>query len=187
MLAGSNETVTRFIAALDRFNRAVAGVVSWGTLAMVLITFSVVVLRYALSVGWVWMQELVLYLHSAVFLLAAGATLTDDGHVRVDIFYSTASERGRAWVDLLGTLVFLIPFCALVAVQSLPFVVDSWAVSEGSPEPDGLPGVFVLKSLVLAYATLLLLAGASTALTAVCKLTTAHTSPRPTPTPPPSV
>lgn len=160
----------RIASALDRFNQGVARATSWGTLGMVGVTFLVVVLRYGFSLGRVWMQEAVLYLHSAVFLLAAGATLGDDGHVRVDIFYRKLSERARRVIDLLGTLLFLFPFCLLVAVQSLPFVTAAWEVTEASPEPDGLPGVFLLKSLIVAYAALLFLQGLSTVLSGSAEL-----------------
>ena len=151
----------RFADFLDRLNRAVARFASYGTLGMVGITFIVVLLRYGFSVGWVWMQEAVLYLHSAVFLLAAGATLGNDGHVRVDIFYQRVSERARLIIDVVGTLVFLFPFCALVIAQSYPFVIASFQVWESSQEPEGLPGVFLLKSLILVYAGLLVAQGLS--------------------------
>jgi TRAP-type mannitol/chloroaromatic compound transport system permease small subunit len=162
--------VTRLASLLDRLNRGVARIAGWGTLGMVAVTFLVVLLRYGLSIGWVWMQETVLYLHSVVFLLAAGATLGSDGHVRVDIFDRHASPRRRALIDVLGVLLFLLPFCLLVLVQSWPFVSDSWRVSESSPEPDGLPGVFLLKALIPAYALLLLVQGASLLLSRVAEL-----------------
>lgn len=150
------KTVVRW---LDQFNRLIGSAVSWGTLAMVLLTFTVVVLRYLFEVGWIWMQEAVLYLHSLVFLLAAGSTLDRDGHVRVDVFYRRGTPRKQALVDLAGTLFLLLPVCGLIFWQASPFVADSWRVKESSPEPGGLPGVFLLKSLILGYAGLLVLSG----------------------------
>lgn len=126
---------------------------------MVLLTFTVVVLRYVLGLGYIWMQEAVLYLHSLVFLLAAGATLDSGGHVRVDIFYRKSSPHHQAWVDLLGSLLLLLPVCGLILWQALPFVLDSWSVNESSPEPGGLPFVYGLKTLLLLYALLLLVSG----------------------------
>ena len=76
-----------------------------------LIGFAVVLLRYVLGVGSIWLQESILYAHAALFLLAAAWTLKEGGHVRVDVFYASASPRVKAWVDLLGALLLLLPFC----------------------------------------------------------------------------
>ena len=88
-------------------------------------------------------------------MLAAAWTLQQGGHVRVDIFYAGASPRARAWVDLLGALVLLLPFVGVLAWFALPFVARSWAILERSPEASGLPLVFLLKTLVPLYALLL--------------------------------
>ena len=79
--------------------------------AIVLIGFAVVLLRYVLGLGSIWLQESILYAHAALFLLAAAWTLKEGGHVRVDVFYASASPRVKAWVDLLGVLLLLLPFC----------------------------------------------------------------------------
>lgn len=160
----------RLAASLETLVAWVGRAAAWATLPMVLVTFGVVVLRYVLSMGWQWLQECTLYLHSLVFLLAAGNTLQTDGHVRVDIVYGRMGPRGRAWVDLVGTILFLLPFCALIAVKATPFVMASWATRETSPEPGGLPFVFGLKTLLLAYAALLCLQGLASALRAGLRL-----------------
>ncbi len=170
--------------ALERLQRGIGAVVSWGTLAMVLITFAVVVLRYAFSIGWVWMQETISYLHSAVFLLAGGYTLDQGGHVRVDIFYRTASPRSRALVDLLGSCFLLLPTCALIFLTAQPFVVASWQVSETSPEPGGLPFVYLLKTLVLAYAGLLSISAGAMSLRSLAVLAGAEGAEGAPPAPP---
>jgi TRAP-type mannitol/chloroaromatic compound transport system permease small subunit len=130
--------------------------VAWLTLAMVLLTFTIVVLRYGFNLGWIWLQESLTYMHVAVFSVAAGWTLQKDEHVRVDIFYSGMTTRKRAWVDLLGTLVFLIPFCIFLIVMAWPYVANSWKLLETSREAGGLPLVFVLKSLMIVLPVLLL-------------------------------
>jgi len=130
--------------------------VAWLTLLMVLLTFSIVILRYGFNLGWIWLQEIVIYLHVAVFTIAAAWTLQQDGHVRVDIFYTDMPEKKRALVDLLGTVLFLIPFCLFVLIISWPYVADSWQLLESSREAGGLPLVFVLKSLILILPALLL-------------------------------
>lgn len=124
-------------------------VVSWATLLMVGITFLVVILRYAFDLGWIALQESVTYLHAAVFMLGAAYTLKHQGHVRVDIFYQKMAPGSRAWVDLLGTVLLLFPVCGFVFWISWEYVSNSWDVLEGSREAGGLPGIFLLKSLIL--------------------------------------
>lgn len=131
--------------------------VSWLTLLMVVVTFIVVVLRYSLDLGWIWLQESVTYMHAAVFMLGISWTLKRQGHVRVDIFYRRFSRRGQAMVDFLGTLLLLIPVALFILWSSWDYVVQSWSVLEGSREAGGLPLVYLLKSLMLLLPLLLLL------------------------------
>lgn len=133
--------------------------VAWLTLVMVLLTFTVVILRYGFNLGWIWLQESLTYLHVAVFTIAAAWTLQLDGHVRVDIFYAEMPVKKRALVDLVGTLVFLVPFCIYLLVIAWPYVSSSWKLLESSREAGGLPLVFLLKSLILVLPALLLSQG----------------------------
>lgn len=130
--------------------------IAWLTLAMVLLTFAIVLLRYGFNLGWIWLQESLVYLHVAVFVIAAAWTLQLDGHVRVDIFYAQMSDRKRALIDLAGTLLFLVPFCLFILVMAWPYVANSWKLMESSREAGGLPGLFLLKSLILVLPALLL-------------------------------
>jgi len=129
---------------------------AWLTVVMVLLTFVIVVLRYGFNLGWIWLQESLTYLHVTVFMLVAAWALQQDGHVRVDIFYAKMPDRKRAVVDLLGTLLFLVPFCIFVLVMAWPYVANSWKLLETSREAGGLPLVFLLKSLILVMPVLLL-------------------------------
>ena len=131
--------------------------VSWLTLLMVIVTFIVVVLRYIFDIGWIGLQESITYLHAMVFLIGAAWAMQQQAHVRVDIFYSRFSAKTRAWIDLLGSLVFLLPVTIFVAWISWEYISDSWAVLEGSREAGGLPAVFLLKSLILVLALMLTL------------------------------
>ena len=131
--------------------------VSWLSLLMVVVTFGVVVLRYGFNLTWVAVQESVIYLHAMVFLMAAAWTLSEDGHVRVDIIYGARSERYRAGVNLAGCLLFLLPFCVFTFTVAWEYVAASWSVQETSREAGGLPGVYLLKSLILVAPALLLL------------------------------
>ena len=149
----------RAAETLDRINGLLGPVVSWLALAMVLVTFLVVVLRYAFDIGSIALQESVTYMHATLFMLGAAYTLQQQGHVRVDIFYQRFSRRGRAWVDLLGTLVLLVPICLFVLASSWGYVTESWAVHEGSREAGGLPYVYVLKTLLIVMPILVLIQG----------------------------
>ena len=131
--------------------------VSWLSLALVLVTFSVVVLRYAFDGGSIALQESATYLHASVFLIGMAYTLQQDAHVRVDIFYARLSSEGKAWVDLFGACFLLLPFMLFISWISWRYIADSWSVFEGSREAGGLPGVFLLKSLILVMAALLTL------------------------------
>lgn len=146
---GSHQALRGFIALCGKS-------VAWLTLLMVLLTFTIVVLRYGFNLGWIWLQESLTYMHVAVFTIAAAWTLQLDGHVRVDIFYADMPEKKRALVDLLGTLIFLVPFCVFLLIIAWPYVSTSWKLLESSREAGGLPLVFLLKSLIMIMPALLL-------------------------------
>ena len=148
-----------FVRFVDRLNDALGRGVAWLTLAMVLVAFAVVILRYVYAVGWVWMQESYVWLHGIVFMLGAGYTLLHNGHVRVDIFYRAAGLRYKAVVDLLGSLLLLLPMVVVVFLVSQPYVVASWQKLEESRQAGGLPGLFLLKTVILAFSLLLGLQG----------------------------
>ena len=148
-------------ASLDRLAEATGRIIAWLTLAMVLITFGVVVLRYLFQGGSIALQESISYLHAAVFMLGAAYTLRHDGHVRVDIFYQRCTPVTRAWIDLLGTVLLLFPVCGFIFASSLDYVSASWAIHEGSREAGGLNGVFLLKTAIPVMALLLILQGCS--------------------------
>jgi TRAP-type mannitol/chloroaromatic compound transport system permease small subunit len=146
---------------IDALNDYVGRALSWLTLFMVLVTFLIVVLRYVFNVGWIWLQETVNYMHSFVFLGAAGYVLLKDAHVRVDIFYRDASARAKAWVNLLGVIFLLLPICGLLVAMSFYYVGSSWRILEGSQEAGGIDAVYILKSLLIVYPVLLGLQGFS--------------------------
>ena len=130
--------------------------IAWLTVVMVLLTFTIVILRYGFNLGWIWLQESLTYIHVAVFSIAAAWTLQLDGHVRVDIFYADMSRKNRARVDLLGSLFFLVPFCIFILIIAWPYVMTSWGLLESSREAGGLPLVYLLKSLIMVMPALLL-------------------------------
>src|ERR1041385_9307844 len=111
--------IIRVAAAIDRVNTAAGRAASWCALAIVLIGFAVVLLRCVVGLGSLWLQESILYFHAALFLLATAWTLREGGHVRVDVFYADASPRVKAWIDLAGALLLLLPFCLAIILFSL--------------------------------------------------------------------
>ena len=135
----------------------VGKVCSWFVVLMVLITFTVVVMRYGLNMGSVMLQDVVLYLHGGLFLLGSAFALKRGSHVRVDIFYRDFSEKRKALVDLIGNIVFLQPVCWAILLFSWGYVEFSWRIMEVSPEPDGLPFVYMQKSLLVVLAVFLAL------------------------------
>ncbi|MDX5362253.1 MAG: TRAP transporter small permease subunit [Alphaproteobacteria bacterium] len=160
-----------FARTIDRLNETIGATVAWLALPMVLLQFLVVLLRYVFGYGHVAMQESIVYLHAAGFMLGAAAVLLRGGHVRVDIFYSARTMRGKAMTDLFGALFFLVPMAVLIIDVSLPIAIQSWSILEGSKETSGIQAVFLLKSLPVAFATLVLLQGLSMAARAALVLT----------------
>ncbi len=149
--------IARFVRVVDRLNEAAGRAAGWLVLALVATTCAVVVLRYGFSLGWAWLQEATVWLHGAAFMLAAGYALAHEAHVRVDVLYRTGSRRYRALVDLLGSLLLALPMLAVLAWFAAPYVLASWERLERSAEAGGLPGLFVLKSMLLVFAALLAL------------------------------
>ncbi len=149
------QAIAIFVRAVDALNEAVGRIAAWLTLATVLICAIVVVMRYAFSMGFIWLQELYVWTYAGVFMLGAGYTLLHDGHVRVDIFYARAGPRGRAIVNLVGAFVFLLPWIVLTAWMSVPYVRASWGLDEASAQSGGMPGLFLLKSVLLVFCLLL--------------------------------
>lgn len=141
--------VTRtVIRTIDTINDWVGSGVKWLTLLLVLITVYDVLMRYVFRAGSIYIQESEWHLFAANFMLAAGWTLLNDGHVRVDLIYTLLDDKKKAWIDFLGSIVFLLPYCMLVIWAAWPFVVDSWSILEGSSDPGGLPARYLLKTVI---------------------------------------
>ncbi len=156
---GAGPLIARLSPIIEKLVSASAQAVMWLLLAMALIQFGIVVLRYVFGINYIFMQESITYMHGAVFLLAAGYALLTDDHVRVDIFYREAPAKRKALIDLLGTYLLLFPVCLLLLWTASPYVANSWAVGESSAEASGIAGVFILKSFIPAFAVLLAMAG----------------------------
>jgi TRAP-type mannitol/chloroaromatic compound transport system permease small subunit len=151
---------------IDRLTTVIGRAAAWLALVIVLLQFALVVARYVLGFGSIWLTETVVYAHAALFLMAAAWTLRTGGHVRVDVFYAEASPRRQAMVDLLGGVLLLLPFMLVLLFLSVPYAARSWAILEHSRESSGLPLVFALKTLIPFFAGLMALQGLAQAIRA---------------------
>jgi len=147
--------------AIDRMNSAVASVVRWLALIMVIVQFCIVIGRYVFGYNSIAAQESVLYMHATLFMLSAGFTLLVDKHVRVDVFYAKVSDAARRRIDILGHIFLLIPSMTALLYWSWPSVRNSWKILEGPISVGGIEAVFLLKSLIPAFCILVLLQSVS--------------------------
>lgn len=152
-------TLKTSLSAVEKFTEVTGRFISWATVTMVILVVLVVITRYFLGLGSIALQESVTYLHCLVFMMGFAFTLKHDGHVRVDIFYRGFSPRFKAIVNLIGGLLFLIPFCLLIFFTSWDYVLASWVIRETSAENNGLPFIYLLKTLMLLMPVTLLLQG----------------------------
>lgn len=148
-----------FVRFAEAVNNVVGRTVAYLTLATVLICATVVIIRYAFETGFIWLQELFIWTHATAFMLGAGFTLMINRHVRVDIVYAGRSQRTQAFLDLLSTIVFLFPWIIVLWYYAWPYVTASWALGEESPQVGGMPGLYLLKSVILGFCALMLLQG----------------------------
>ena len=144
---------------LESVSELVGKSVSWLVVLLVLTTALVVLLRYAFQTGSIALQESLIYINALFFTLGSAYTLKHDGHVRVDIFYNQFSLRGKALLNLCGTIILLIPFCLFILWASWDYVSLSWQLKERSAESSGLPFVYLLKTTILLLAGMLLWQG----------------------------
>ena len=149
---------------IDAINEKTGLVAAWLTTLMVITVVYDVVMRYGFKKGNIAVQEMEWHLFAVVFLIGAAYSLKKDAHVRVDILYTKFSTKKKAWIDLLGTFIFLIPFSLMIIYASRGFIESSWAVREISPDPGGLPGRYILKAMIPAGFALLILQGISQAI-----------------------
>ena len=166
--------MTAFADRIDRMTAWIGRAAAWLCLFIVFAQFTIVLMRYGFGAGSAKLTESIIYGHAALFMLAAAWTLRENGHVRVDIFYADAPPRRKALVDLFGALLLLIPFALSLFILSLPYVARSWSILERSRETSGLPLVYLLKTLIPVFATLLVLQGISQAIRALQTLRTDH-------------
>jgi len=154
-----DKVLHQLIYWIEKINEQVGRTVSWLTTLLVLLICFDVIRRYLTDNTEAWIMELEWHLFAMIFLFGAGYSLKHDKHVRVDVFYASFSKRDKAWVNLFGTLFFLIPWCVLIVIMSWQYAGESWAIGEGSPDPGGLPARYLIKYAIPFGISLLLLQG----------------------------
>lgn len=162
--------INGYIKIIDKINTKLGILTSWFTFVLVLVTCYDVFTRYILNESSIGLQELEWHLFALIFLMSAAYTLIKDEHVRVDVFYSRFSEKKKAWINFLGAVLLLIPFCALAIYASKDFVINSFIFRETSPDAGGLPARYVLKSFIPISFIFLLLEGVSLAFKSFLKI-----------------
>lgn len=173
MQARQRPMLARYIVFVDTLNERIGRLLAWALLVMTVVTLLVIFFASVLRMGWVWMSEVVLYLHGILLMQGAGYTLLHDEHVRIDVLYFRMTPRQQAWVNMLGVFILLVPVCLVVLFYSYPYVADSWVANERSVERQGLPAVFLLKTCLLLMPVLLILQGLSLAAKSYLRLVAA--------------
>lgn len=162
-----------FSAAIDKFSVATGHGAAWLTLAMVVVSFVIVIMRYVFDIGFIWLQESLTWMHAAVFMFGAAYTLQRDEHVRVDIFYRDMSQRRRAIVNLFGVAFFVFPLCVFLIYSGFDYVSASWQQHEVSRNAGGLPYPLIplLKSALILMPVAVALQASSLALRSISEMT----------------
>lgn len=146
-----------FAAFVDNTNLAIGRHLSLLVWAIALVCATVVTLRYVFLISFTWMQELYVWIHAVVFLAGASFAMLVNAHVRVDILYNKWSLKTRAVVEIIGALAFTLPWMVVLALLTWPFVLDSWKILEGSAQPNGMPGVYLFRTMLLVFCALMTL------------------------------
>lgn len=144
---------------LENFIDKIGKATSYLAVFMVLVQFTVVLIRYFFDLGFIQLQESILYMHGFLFLFGMAYTLQKDEHVRVDIFYRSLKEKYKNIIDCLGIAFILLPFCLFVEISSWQYVYNSWSILEGSRETSGLPFLFILKTSLIIFPLLVMIQG----------------------------
>lgn len=161
----------KYIKLVDSMNEKIGEAIAWLTLFLVLVVSFDVVTRYVFKSSSVGVQELEWHLFAVIFLMGAAYTLKHEKHVRVDIFFSSLTEKKQAVINLIGAGLFLIPFCLLIIYSSIDFVWNSFIIGESSPDPGGLPARFILKAVLPVSFVFILLQGLSLLFKSILVLT----------------
>ena len=145
------EKLKKIIFLFENINEKIGISVSWLVLLMALTAFLVAMLRYFFNIGYVWMQESYIWMHGLIFLFGSGYTLLKDKHVRVDVFYRNFNEINKAYVNIIFSFFFILPFIYIVSKYSTPYILKSWFSLETSREAGGLKFLYLYKTTLILF------------------------------------
>jgi TRAP-type mannitol/chloroaromatic compound transport system permease small subunit len=157
----------QIIFGIEKISEMVGRAASWLTTLLVLLVCFDVMRRWLINDTEAWIMELEWHIFALIFLMGAAYSLKHDKHVRVDLFYASFSERDKAWVNLVGALIFLIPWCVIIVIFSWQYAAESLHIGESSPDPGGLPARYLIKFAIPLATFLLLLQGIAEILKAI--------------------
>ena len=150
---------TALSRAIDPFLQRLGDGLSWIWVGLIFVIVLNVLLRYVFSEGRIELEEIQWHLYSTGFMFGLSYAFQADVHIRVDVLHERFSPELKAWIDLYGILLFVLPFTALMLIYGIPFVVDSYQTKEVSQSPGGLELRWLIKSvLVLGFSFLSLAA-----------------------------
>ena len=167
----------KIVSRIETVSEKSGKLISWVTSALVVLICVDVLQRYLFNYSKNWILELEWHLFALIFLIGAAYTLKEDKHVRVDLFYAQFSKKKKAWVDLIGSIFFLIPWCILVIIKSFDYALNSYSFREGSANPGGLPALYIIKFCIVAGFVLLMLQGIAVCLKSVITIFKSKTIP----------
>tara|TARA_B100001559_G_scaffold147459_1_gene123630 strand:+ start:1113 stop:1595 length:483 start_codon:yes stop_codon:yes gene_type:complete len=144
---------------LEKIIKKIGDTCSWLSFILVILISLDVFLRYVFNFSSASLYELEWHIFAVIFMIGSSLTLQKDEHVRVDVFYNKFSDKGKNIINLIGNIIFLLPFSLVIFYTSIPFVEDSFRVLESSPDPGGLPFRFFIKSIIPISFLLLALQG----------------------------
>ncbi|WP_206732082.1 TRAP transporter small permease subunit [Halarcobacter ebronensis] len=132
----------------DKFANFIGTITAIAMVLMILNVFYDVVMRYFFKSGSIAMQEMEWHLFSVIILIGIAYTLKEDGHVRVDLIYDKLTPRKKAMINMIGSIIFILPIAILVGLSSIDNAVEAFHSMEQSGDPGGLPYRWIVKSLI---------------------------------------
>lgn len=146
------------IKILDRFIDYVGNIAAIAMVLMLLNVFYDVLMRYFFKNSSIGMQEMEWHLFAVVFLFGMAYALKEDGHVRVDMFYENMKPKKQAWINIIGSIIFIIPFSLIIFNSGFDFAAGAYEMGEISGDPGGLTNRWIIKSAIATSFVFLLIA-----------------------------
>lgn len=148
----------RLANTIDSFILSIGNAISWLNVVLVLVILAQVILRYVFGLGQIFLEEAQWHLYAVLVMFGIAYGVVDNAHIRMDLIYSSRSERTKEWIEIFGQLFFVMPLSLILFLKGIDLVESAWRVNEGSPSPGGLPWRWAIKAVLPASMLLYLLA-----------------------------